>query len=76
MTTMAERQSDRGSSRLRVCHRSDDGAVVIEVTAYKGATNTSYIASIEFCTFCAGGESPKTHAAIIALALAMQEDAK
>ena len=53
-----------------------DGDVIVAVDGIDPITDKPTYATAEFCTpGRGGGRSPRTHAALLALAAAMQEDA-
>ena len=60
-----EDMSPTGALRL---HLADDGDVIVAVSC--GDDN----ARVEFCSRAAGGQSPRTHKALIDLATAMKAD--
>lgn len=67
-----EDMSPRGQLRIST---DDDGDIYVSVFEDDGDGLIEIMASVEFCTCgTGGGQSPKTRAALIALAEAMRED--
>lgn len=64
-----------GDAVLRLTVQQD-GDVIVALEAPDPTTGKAAYATAEFCTpGTGGGRSPRTHAALRALALAMQQDA-